>query len=562
MTGSWLIVNNEDAGNYAYLDVDDPVESLRQYVNWAADRLPFTVWEIQAATPDVCFCATRAGERAGARVMPEIVRYMEQEGGKEYRTGPGRPADGKFIHHIAYYVERLAREGHDVLELQAEELRKRGIKVVAEMRMSDTHHYLPDLDNPLVSQFQVDHPEYVIKRADGSPETALDYGHAEVRAHRLAIARDLVESRDIDGLSLNFNRWAKHFARDFGEANAPIMTEFVAQVRAILDEVAGKRGSPRMLLSARFVSRTDESLRNGIDAGAMMKRGLLDYVVVSTHNNSWPGLQVEEFVALAEGTGCKVLGAMGDLCGGGWGEPAELMRGPGQWPGRPGYSGMLTTVEEARGIAANLKAWGAQGIGFWNLPCNMNPFNGQGHGTDPKQVERMIEWTNAVATEEGLQATPRRYHYIPLYERDFAGVVRNYAYSENGRSPQGAFEGTVLYFNEGRRDQRQAFGFRMADGRGGQKLTGTLKFRVFHCGDNDAIDVDVNGAAVATDNVRRTPDNGQGSLSWSWFELDLAGCPPFRGDNELGLTWRGAINRGLIVPYMEELDIIVTGSAG
>ena len=35
-----------------------------------------------------------------------------------------------------------------------------------------------------------------------------------------------------DGLSLNFIRWGHYFPRDFGRSHAPIMTAFLAEIRA------------------------------------------------------------------------------------------------------------------------------------------------------------------------------------------------------------------------------------------------------------------------------------------------------------------------------------------
>jgi hypothetical protein len=46
-------------------------------------------------------------------------------------------------------------------------------------------------------------------------------------------------------------------------------------------------------------------------------------------------------------------------------------------------------------------------------------------------------------------------------------------------------------------------------------------------------------------------------MSWTWAEIDLGDCPPFRFDNELGITWRSDTDDRREVPYLEELDIRV-----
>ena len=81
------------------------------------------------------------------------------------------------------------------------------------------------------------------KQPDGrTNETALDYSYPEVREHRLAIMREIVEEYEVDGLELNFVRWAKHFPRDRGREKAPIMTDYVGQIRNVLDVAVRKRG--------------------------------------------------------------------------------------------------------------------------------------------------------------------------------------------------------------------------------------------------------------------------------------------------------------------------------
>ena len=69
--------------------------------------------------------------------------------------------------------------------------------------------------------------QYAIKRSDDIYGVALDYSYPE--------------ERDIDGLELNFIRWAKHFERDRGREKAPIMTAFVREIRGMLDRAVFRR---------------------------------------------------------------------------------------------------------------------------------------------------------------------------------------------------------------------------------------------------------------------------------------------------------------------------------
>ena len=133
------------------------------------------------------------------------------------------------------------------------------------IRMGDTHHGTLSPEDPRCPQFAMNHPEYVIERSDGLTEVALDYGHREVREHRLAIMREIVEDHEVDGLLLNFIRAGKLFERDRGREKAPIMTAFVGQIRQVLDGASKKRGRGRLLLGARVLSTINECFLAGMD---------------------------------------------------------------------------------------------------------------------------------------------------------------------------------------------------------------------------------------------------------------------------------------------------------
>ena len=206
--------------------------------------------------------------------------------------------------------------------------------------------------------------QYAIKRSDDIYGVALDYSYPE--------------ERDIDRLELNFIRWAKHFERDRGREKAPIMTAFVGEIRGMLDRAAKKRGSDRLMLGARVPSTMNECFLAGLDVTACVKRGYFDYIIPSEHNCAWPGLNVEQFVAAAAGTGCKVYAHMNDMVGCMWtGKPEPEGRGVAKAPTWTGYHSMMNTPEEARAAAYNFYSWGAQGIGFWNIPNNCNPGYGK-----------------------------------------------------------------------------------------------------------------------------------------------------------------------------------------
>ncbi len=67
--------------------------------------------------------------------------------------------------------------------------------------------------------------------------------------------------------------------------------------------------------------------------------------------------------------------------------------------------------------------------------------------------------------------------------------------------------------------------------------------------------------AVDKKHIRRIPAGKlRGGLKGTRFEIDLAHCPPFRGDNVLGLVL-GTREKRPHVPMMEELEVHVTAVA-
>ena len=520
------VLYNDDGQGIGEWETGDPRTFLREWVDQICDHVPIDTYTFLAACPDICFYQTNAGEVADTRF-------------EEPRTPRGRT------------LRTLSEQGTDPLRVVVERLHERDTEALAEIRMSDTHHREISADESGCPQFTLDHPEWCITRPDGQVETAMDYSVPEVREHRLRIMQDLAEHWDVDGLELNFNRWGKHFHRDEGREKMPIMTEFVGEIRAVLGRAAARRGRSSLTLGARVPATLQECELAGLDPKSWVEYGWVDFLVAADWNATWPDLPVEQFAAFTSETSCRLYAQMGDMMGGTWaGKPDVTGRGLAYAPGRTGYGGMLLTSEEARAAARNHYAWGADGIGFWNIACNQ----GRGKwGHIPGQHERVWHWMNEVIDPDRVRAGARHYHFLPLYKRDRV-LLRNYAWNEDLKTPTGGTRGQVLIFTK--QDERGVFIFRMADGRDGEPLEGVLRFSFHHTCAEDRFDVDINGATVDSSKLQRVYD-AAGDPPCTRYEIALSDCPPFRGDNELGLTWRGRGTPVQDIPYMEQLEVIV-----
>ena len=135
---------------------------------------------------------------------------------------------------------------------------------------------------------------------------------------------------------------------------------------------------------------------------------------------------------------------------------------------------------------------------------------------------------------ETLWENEASYLYLPIWRKK--------------QSPSGADQTWhALHFGSENLGQRQTLPFRMADGHKGQKLTGRLRFRIYNLHEKDIIHIDLNNVEIPKNailerkktNIHVAADTrypGMHIPPHIAYEIDLAKCPPLRGDNELGLT--------------------------
>ena len=529
-------VFNDDAQVLREAPAKNPGPFIKAWLDRESAAVPFSTFVFLASTPDVCFYDTKVGEEYGARRKTSDHLYIRA-------------------------MRALKHEGTDALRLVTKHMQSRGKEVLAAVRMSDTHHVRLNPFDDLCPQFAIDHPEYVIKQPDGrTNETALDYSIAAVRDHRMAIMKEIITDYPVDGLELNFVRWAKHFPRDKGREKAPIMTRYIQQVRQMMDASGRRRkGGQRLTLGVRVPESLHACWLAGVDIQTWVQQGWIDYVVISTWNNTDPQLPVDEFSQFTRPAGVDTIVTMGNMIGSiSAGPPIPLDRGTARSQKHAaGYLSMLLNTAEARGAAANFYTYGADSISFWNVGIHF----GREVTAAPEQRKRIEAWTHAVGSRKRVWAGPRTYRFLPMGK----GIstrkppVRNYPWYDEGSSPLGQKNNPSLLFTDRRIGKRLVYPFRVADGRQGELLAGRLRFWIYHVTRSDQLAVDINGTRLSPKHIHRIPAGKlRGGLPGTRFEIDLANCPPFRGDNRLGLVLETRATRAH-VPLMEELEVHVTG---
>ncbi|MCK5806044.1 MAG: hypothetical protein KAI66_24645, partial [Lentisphaeria bacterium] len=258
----------------------DQKELCRRYLDpFENSNVGTLVWGLG---PGSVFCfETKVGEIFGEELT-------EQQRGM-LRTGD------LWVHEN---VMGLIKEGSGPVQMAVKRAHELGKKIIARLEMN--HEYGPASESnwkwvAFVGRLNKEHPEYRI----GGRSVLLDYKHKEVREFKLAILREAVQL-GMDGLSLDFAVYPPFFA----EADPAIMTQFIRDVRAMLDKEGQKQGR-HLDLAVRVPAVDYEKL--GMDWKTWMDEALVD-LVFPTHRRfpDYFDLRVEEFISKGVETGIPV----------------------------------------------------------------------------------------------------------------------------------------------------------------------------------------------------------------------------------------------------------------
>lgn len=123
----------------------------------------------------------------------------------------------------------LHERGLDPYTVWIARCREKGISPWLSMRMNDIH----SVDEPnsfMHSSFWREHPEFWrVPNGSASPwqNRAMNYAHAEVRAHQMAFVGELLERYDPDGLELDWMRFGWHLTPGREQKEGRHLAEFV-----------------------------------------------------------------------------------------------------------------------------------------------------------------------------------------------------------------------------------------------------------------------------------------------------------------------------------------------
>ena len=236
----------------------------------------------------------------------------------------------------------LADAGHNPPAVIVEECHKRNIAAFVSLRMNDTHdgqHARGTLPNPELPTFKRQNADWLVETLDRW--TALDFRQPRVRALKLRIIQEYFDRWDFDGIELDWLRHTMNFPRGEEQKGAGHLTDFMRQVRKMLDERAAARGRA-IELAVRIPERLAWCLLGGYDIPAWIDEDLCDSLILGQGLTEHPAL--EEFRSLMKKRRLPIY-------------PSLYCYGNGY---------RISPDEVIRGSAANLWQAGADGLYTFN----------------------------------------------------------------------------------------------------------------------------------------------------------------------------------------------------
>jgi len=218
------IIYNDDGSNFLYSWDDVGADDLRTYLS----RLRGTQVDM------VAYCVAFGG----------YVAYYDSEVAERLGTGfalTDAVKQRRCVHNLA----RMRAEAGDYIGLVFSTLADIGLPALASFRMNDAH-MSSDPVGPVAGRFWMNHPEWRLGEPYGYYASCLDYSVPAVREYLRRLVLEVLDRfPDIAGIELDAMRSPFFFKHAEGREKAPIMTDFMRQIRADLDAAAGARGTER-----------------------------------------------------------------------------------------------------------------------------------------------------------------------------------------------------------------------------------------------------------------------------------------------------------------------------
>ena len=200
-------------------------------------------------------------------------------------------------------VRHMVETGLDFPAIIAETSHRHGMQFWPTARMNNAGRTF--------SQTHADNPDWFfagyanVYGFAGSYRPMINYEVPAVRQYMLRGFRELVERYDADGLQLDFTRYPALFLAPRAFANTQLLTDYLAEIRSMLDEVGRAKGR-RLTFAVQVLAYPHQGIPYGHDIAAWVRNGSVDCLLPSQPNNVDCHLPVDRWCELVSGTDCRV----------------------------------------------------------------------------------------------------------------------------------------------------------------------------------------------------------------------------------------------------------------
>lgn len=421
----------------------------------------------------------------------------------------------KLYEDVPCGLETLEAAGYDLVQVLLDRSRENGVEFLGGLRMNDRHS--------LTTNFHAAHPEWQLPEYAGG----MDYSHAGVRDTVLNFIDEFLERYDVDGLELDWMRWCHVFRPAEAEQNAPLLNDFVTQVRRRLDRSAEKRGRGRLLLGVRVPQTLDGCRRLGYDVAAWIRSGAVDFVCPSDFFYTDYNTDVAAFVKLTEGTDVRIYPSLHPLIS--WGNDHQNH-----------------TRESYRAAAKSFLTFGAHGISAYNYQYHWRPDKGK-----ESDWPGVLDYLTGVRDLDELGSGDRRYLFHPMWSGHGGGV-----------GPSGEKRDIRILLGRDPAQREGSLSLRLAEDLKAPGARAWLEFKVTGLDGSDQLRVTLNGERLTDRSFVKTRDadgqtarEGRVLPAFSRFRFPLKSSDLVIGENRLTVTLEESAGAEAVV--VQEVEILV-----
>ena len=199
--------------------------------------------------------------------------------GRHWGEGVEKHNHGVMWWRAGENLNQAIAAGHDPLKVVVDRAHEKGRQVICSLRINDATS--EESGNfYMLSRFKQEHPEIMIGEEDpDNPHvaTCADFALPEVRQERLALIEEVCDRYGADGLEID-PYVGVFFKPSEVEKNTPLLTDFVREVRKLLDRIGEKRGE-KLYLATRAHPVEAANLKIGMDVRTWLSEGLVNLVV-------------------------------------------------------------------------------------------------------------------------------------------------------------------------------------------------------------------------------------------------------------------------------------------